>query len=124
MFGRRMNRRYLLSLVVPFVLAGCAQQSQQPPAPALRAMGESVAVEEEHTDEAIGLEIRKRMQTEAPAETASVIVNVSDGVVTLEGSAPSLQAGWRAQAVANAVKGVKRVVNKLVINAPPTTPLP
>jgi osmotically-inducible protein OsmY len=84
-------------------------------------MGQSVAVEEEHTDEEIGREIRRRMQSEAPAETASVIVNVNDGVVTLEGSAPSLQASWRALAVVNSVKGVKLAVNKLVINAPPTT---
>ena len=120
-----MKRRFFLSLVVPVVLASCAQQqSQQQPAPALRAMGQSVTVEEEHTDEAIGLEIRRRMQSEAPAETAGVIINVNDGVVTLGGSAPSLQASWRAQAVANAVKGVKSVVNKLVINAPPSTPAP
>jgi osmotically-inducible protein OsmY len=118
-----MNRRFFLSLVVPFVVAGCAQQSQRPAAPPLRAMGQSIAVEEEHSDEAIGLEIRRRMQSEAPAETASVIVNVSDGVVALEGSAPSLQASWRAQAVANAVKGVKRVVNKLFVTAP-TPPAP
>ena len=119
-----MNLRYSLTLIVSLALAGCVQQ---PPAPAphLRAMGQSVAIEEEHTDEAIGLEIRKRLQTEAPAETAGVIVNVNDGVVTLEGSVSTLEAGWRAQAAANAVKGVKRVVSKLIVTAiQPGSPLP
>ena len=119
-----MNLRSSLTLIVSLTLAGCVRQPP-PPAPALRAMGQSVSVEEEHTDEAIGLEIRKRLQTEAPADTAGVIVNISNGVVTLEGSVPTLEAGWRAQAAANAVKGVKRVVSKLIVTAiQPGSPLP
>ena len=85
-------------------------------------MGQDITIEDAHSDEAIGLQIRNQFQATAPAETAAVTVEVNDGIVTLHGSAPTQAAAWRAQAVATAVKGVKSVINQVVITSRPSTP--
>ena len=85
-------------------------------------MGEAVSVDDAHSDEAIGRQIRDQFQADAPAETVGVTIRVDDGVVTLVGSAPTQAAAWRAEAVATAVKGVKKVINQIVITSRPSTP--
>lgn len=120
-----MNRTLLLLIAV--AVTGCAQQTPQPPAsvsaaPPLRAMGQDITVEDAHSDEAIGLQIRNQFQATAPAQTAAVTVEVNDGIVTLHGSAPSQTAAWQAQAIATAVKGVKSVINQVVITSRQSPP--
>ncbi len=120
-----MNGKLFILLLL--VSAGCAPQTPRQPgtsstAPPLRAMGQEITIEDAHSDEAIGLQIRNQFQAMAAAETAAVTVEVNDGVVTLHGSAPTQAAAWRAQAVATAVKGVKNVINQLVITSRPSTP--
>ena len=108
-------------------LAACAQQkspteSAGSAAPAFRALGQKATVEESRTDEAIGFAVRDRLNAVAPSETAGVIVEVNEGVVTLRGVVPTVPAVWRAEAAARAVKGVKQVANRLVVSGPGPSP--
>src|ERR1039458_2399690 len=109
------------------VCGGCAMNADKPnePQPAMRAMGQSVPSPmqdgETPTNESIGSEIRRQLNA-TPTTTAGIIVEVDDGKVTLRGAAPNLAAAWRAEAIAHAVKGVKSVVNQIVVNTP-TVPL-
>ncbi|MGA2221352.1 MAG: BON domain-containing protein [Verrucomicrobiia bacterium] len=119
-----MNRD--LCVIVLLLLAGCARQT--PPqesvaaTPAFRAMGQSVTVEEAYTDEATGFAIRRRLATENPGASAGIIIEVSNGIVTLRGVAPTQAVAWRAEATAHAVKGVKQVRNQIVITTTPALP--
>jgi osmotically-inducible protein OsmY len=51
-----------------------------------------------------------------------VIVEVDDGNVTLRGTAGTRAAAWRAEGAARSVKGVKSVVNQILVSAPTSTP--
>jgi osmotically-inducible protein OsmY len=114
-----MKREIIFVLVL--VCAGCAQQdAKKDTQPALRALGQSVTAEEARSDEDIGFEIRNRLNRAGPGETSGVIVEVSDGIVTLSGTAPTLAAAWRAEAAVHDVKGTKKVYNKIIVpNAGP-----
>ena len=72
-------------------------------------------------NESIGFEIRRQLNA-TPTTTAGIVVEVDDGKVTLRGTAPNLATSWRAEATAHAAKGVKSVVNQIVVNTP-TVPL-
>ena len=93
--------------------------------PAMRAMGQPVPSPTESgeapTNESIGSEIRRQLNA-TPTTTAGIIVEVDDGKVTLRGTAPNLATSWRAEGIAHAVKGVKAVMNQIVVNTP-TVPL-
>jgi osmotically-inducible protein OsmY len=106
----------LLAMVV--LLVGCtASRQSMGEKPAMRALGEAVAVApEQASDESIGAEVRRRLEIADASGTASVIVEVSDGVVTLRGSANGLTGAWRAEAVAHSVPGVKEVRNQIIIS--------
>lgn len=111
-----------LTILLLLIGAGCAQQSVNKetgdtPKPALRALGESVTSEEVRSDEAIGVDVRDRLNLASAADTSGVIVEISDGVVTLSGTAQTLAASWRAEAAAQAVKGVKKVFNKIIVTS-------
>jgi osmotically-inducible protein OsmY len=106
---------------------GCATNGGKPVEshPAMRALGQPVASpresEEVPTNESIGSEIRRQLNA-TPATTAGIIVEVDDGKVTLHGTAPNLAASWRAEATAHATKGVKAVVNQIVVITPSVPP--
>ena len=102
------------SLLLLILLAGCAQN--QSPAPALRALGGKVTVDSTYSDESIGFEARRRLNLAGPAELASVIIEVDDGVVVLRGTAPNRQAAWRAEGAARSAPGVKKVLNKIQLH--------
>jgi len=112
-----------LLLALPTGCTSSRRQNQpEEPKPALRAMGASIEPGEAVGNEDIGFEIRRRLN-ENPAETAGIIVEVDEGKVILRGSAPSLAAAWRAQAAARAVKGVKEVLNQIVVPGPNSAPV-
>ncbi len=69
------------------------------------------------TNESIGSEIRRQLDG-TPTTTAGIIVEVDDGKVTLRGRAPDLATSWRAEGIAHATKGVKTVVNQIVVITP------
>lgn len=104
-------------LILLLTLTGCAQP-QKPAAedsqPAFRALGQQIAIESSRDDEAIGFEVRRRLDLLGSIDTAGIVVEVNDGVVTLYGAAPSTAAAWRAEGAARAVKDVKNVVNRIV----------
>ena len=122
-------RFFFISVTLAGVAAlggGCAsatadKQAQDEPKPAMRALGQPVLpatqAGDEPTNESIGSEIRRLLDTD-PAASAGIIVEVDDGKVTLRGTAPTRAASWRAEGIAHSVKGVKSVTNQIIVNAP------
>jgi osmotically-inducible protein OsmY len=108
--------------ILPLLLVACAQQAKDQTAkPAFRAMGESVAVEESRSDEAIGFEVRRQLDLVGAGAAVGIVVEVDNGVVTLRGLTQTQAASWRAQGAAQAVAGVKQVVNHITT---PNTNIP
>jgi hypothetical protein len=112
---------------------GCVSQpaeksAQANPHPAMPAVGEplpspassDVSSSQAPTDVSIGTEIRQRLNAD-PATAVGIVVEVEDGDVTLRGEAPSLAVSWRAEGTARGVKGVKSVVNQIIVNTPSAT---
>lgn len=88
--------------------AGCAaNKAAQAPRPAPAAS--------ERPDEAMGKEVRYRIQTQCPGDAMNIKIIISDGVVTLQGVASSQSVAWRAQAAAQSVPGVKVVRSELLV---------
>jgi osmotically-inducible protein OsmY len=107
-----------LALTIAFS-NGCASNRQKDePKPALRALGESVKPGDIVSNRDLGFEIRRRLN-DSPADTAGIVVEVDDGKVILRGSAPNLPAAWRAEAAARSVKGVKEVLNQIIVAGSP-----
>jgi osmotically-inducible protein OsmY len=100
--------------IILLLLAACAQPQKQAAQPSFRALGETLSVDQTRSDEAVGVEVRRQIDLVGPAASAGIIVQVSDGVVTLSGTAPSVADSWRAQGAAQTVKGVKNVINEIV----------
>jgi osmotically-inducible protein OsmY len=111
---RRMKPVILWVTTTALFGMGCAIQ-EPAEKPAMRALGQAAQPDPSGSDEAIGTEIRRRLEVADPAMTASVIVEVSQGVVTLRGAAPSATAAWRAEGVASAVPGVREVRNEILV---------
>ena len=88
-----------------------------PPAPTTSSNGQP---SDEPTDESIGFQIRRLLNTD-PNTAAGIIIEVDDGHVTLRGTAITREASWRAEGIARSVKGVKSVVNQIIVNAPRIT---
>jgi hypothetical protein len=121
---------------------GCAspiieRPAQTQPQPEMRAMGRPVAPPpptlapppasasktestEEPTDETIGFQIRRLLNAD-PTTSAGITVEVDGGNVTLGGRAPTRAAAWRAEGAARALKGVKSVVNQIIVYTPDVT---
>jgi len=129
-----MRVRFLLSSVIIAVLTafcgGCAstpadKQADAAPQPAMRALGQPTQAPGESGDaptaDIIGSEIRRQLNAD-PISTAGIIVEVDGATVTLRGQAPNVAASWRAEATAHAVKGVKTVVNQIIVPPPTVTP--
>jgi osmotically-inducible protein OsmY len=97
----------------------------------MRALGQPVAspaspaasnsqAADQPTDETIGFQIRRLLNTD-PTTSAGIIVEVDDGNVTLRGTAVTRASAWRAEGIAHSVKGVKSVVNQIIVNTPSIT---
>lgn len=117
-----------LAVAVGAFGGGCAskpddKQGNAEPQPAMRALGQPVVPPtskpepKEGSNESIGFEIRRLLDAD-PTSTAGVVVEVDEGKVTLHGSAPNLAASWRAEAAAHSIKGVKSVVNQIIVKTP------
>ena len=133
--GRWLMRvRFLLSSTIIAALAtfcgGCAsatadKRAEPEPEPAMRALGQPVSAPapagEEVSTESIGSQIRRQLNAD-PGSTAGIIVEVDGETVTLRGTAPNRAASWRAEAIAHATKGVKTVVNQILVLPPATKP--
>jgi osmotically-inducible protein OsmY len=120
-----MNPKLALALLL--VASGCADNPPPEPAAtqpkvALRAMGQGVVAEETVSDESIGAEVRRLLDVQGPKETAGIVVEVDDAVVTLRGAAPTQAAAWRAESAAHSVKGAKLVRNQIIVNTPNPPP--
>ncbi|MGD1018335.1 MAG: BON domain-containing protein [Verrucomicrobiia bacterium] len=129
-------RLLICSVIVAATLAllgGCASPSTNKPAAAepQPATAQPVAspasptaseatTGDEPTDESIGFEIRRLLNTD-PTTGTGIIVEVDGGNVTLHGTAINPAAAWRAEGIAHSVKGVKSVVNQIIVNIPNIT---
>ena len=120
----------VISMATLAVCGGCVSQpaeksAQDNPRP---AVGESlpppaspdVSSGQAATDVSIGTEIRQRLNAD-PATAVGIVVEVEDGNVTLRGEAANLAVSWRAEGAARGVKGVKSVVNQIIVNTPSVT---
>jgi len=97
--------------------AGCANQQEAAQKPQMRALGQAMTTDAQQiSDEAIGLEIRRRLELADAGDAATLLVTVDGGRVTLHGRASSLTAAWRAEGVARAVAGVREVTNQITVN--------
>ena len=128
------------------LFGGCAAPpierpaAQNQPQPEMRALGQPIAPptpapapppppaasgaqssEEQPTDETIGFQIRRALNAD-PTTSAGIFVEVDGGNVTLRGTALTRAAAWRTEGVARAVKGVKSVVNQIIVNTPSVPP--
>ena len=101
------------------------KRAEPEPEPAMRALGQPVSApapaDEEVNTESIGSQIRRQLSAD-PGSTAGIIVEVDGETVTLRGTTPNLAASWRAEAIAHATKGVKTVVNQILVPPPATKP--
>lgn len=117
-----MRVRFLFcSAIITATLAlfgGCASPSTDKsvvaPAP---PPASDIQPGDQPTDETIGFQIRRLLNTD-PTTGPGIIVEVDGGNVTLRGTALTRAAAWRAEGVAHSVKGVKSVVNQIIVNAP------
>lgn len=122
-----LNSAIIAALVTLY--SGCTSPAKKPadaePQPEMRALGQPAAAPtepvEEVSPESIGSQIRRQLNAD-PKSTAGIIVEVDGDAVTLRGTAPDLAASWRAEAIAHAVKGVKTVVNQIIVPQPPVKP--
>jgi osmotically-inducible protein OsmY len=118
--------RILAVFALAMLAGGCALPKSPelaPPAPATpRAANKPAPAEENRGDEAIGKDVRRQLDLIGATDTAGVVIEVDDGVVTLRGVAPTMAAAWRAEGVARTVAGVKSVVNRLQALGQATTP--
>lgn len=115
-----MNHRLMIVAGFVLVCAACATQTPKDqtsaaPKPSMRVMGQSITPEKATSDEAIGLEIRRRLESASATGMAGVIVEVDSGIVTLRGVAPDMPTARRAVAAARSVKGVKEVYNRILV---------
>jgi hyperosmotically inducible periplasmic protein len=69
----------------------------------------------ERKDEQITQDVESRVKREKTLQNARIDVETTNGIVTLTGDAPSLQASVRASEVAHRVPGVRAVHNELSV---------
>ena len=68
------------------------------------------------TDDSITDQVRMRLAGDAEVKGGGIGVDVKDGVVTLSGKVPYDKVRQKAERLAKHVKGVKSVVNQLVVD--------
>jgi len=66
-------------------------------------------------DDQIVKDVENRLKTDPNLKQANIDVNADNGIVTLSGDAPSLQASLRASEMARRVSGVRAVHNELTV---------
>lgn len=71
------------------------------------------------TDDTITTDIKAKLYSEPLLKSASVDVSAKDGVVTLTGEVPNDAARLTAEQIATGTPGVKTVVDRITISAPP-----
>lgn len=101
-------------VLVFFLLTGCANPTDTEK-PAMRALGQQATARDAISDEAIGVEARRRLELANPSASGGVIIEVSEGVVTLRGHVPTVAEAWRAEGVVRAVPGVREVRNEILV---------
>ncbi|MFB3778634.1 MAG: BON domain-containing protein [Bryobacteraceae bacterium] len=77
--------------------------------------GVSVLAQPKVSDDQIYDEVRRRLANDMTAQGGGIEVEVKEGVVTLSGKVKNERQKSRAERITRKVKGVTKVVNKLVI---------
>lgn len=73
------------------------------------------------SDRALAKAVHDRLVADESVEATLIGIAVRDGVVKLSGSAPHLLSKERAEAIAESMRGVRSVVNKIAVIAEPRT---
>jgi osmotically-inducible protein OsmY len=72
-------------------------------------------------DEDVQADVMKELKSDPSVEATQIGISVSDGIVTLAGSAPSYAKKWAAERAAKRVYGVRGVVDELHVLLVPST---
>lgn len=101
-------------------LCGCATVLQQEPAPA----GGWASIEERRVSDAQIVDVlRRELWQDAAAGREDVRPSSTGGIVTLSGTVSTRLAQLRAVEIAHVVRGVRGVVDRIVVTCPPRSEL-
>jgi hypothetical protein len=111
-----MAHRALVFLVATFAMgvAFAADPTTGPPAGPVPGDGEVRS----KADEAIGAAVAAELESDPRVKPMKIKVAVRDGVVTLTGTATTVEEKDGAEAAVRRVKSVRDVQNKLLVEAP------
>lgn len=105
---------YVGALLIFLLPIGCASVGETVK-PAMRALGQEATARDAISDEAIGMEARRRLELANPSASGGVIIEVSEGVVMLRGHVPTVGEAWQAEGVVRAIPGVREVRNEILV---------
>ena len=71
-----------------------------------------------HNDDRIKNDVAAQLNRNTRVDSSAVKVEVTDGVVSLSGTLPSLSLGMAAVEIAEKVAGVRSVINNLEVRVP------
>ncbi len=75
-----------------------------------------VVAQQKVSDDLIYDEVRRKLANDTTAKGGALGVEVKDGVVTLTGKVKSEKQKSRAEALTKKVRGVTKVINKIVVD--------
>jgi osmotically-inducible protein OsmY len=76
----------------------------------------SLVAQQKVSDDLIYDEVRRKLANDTTAKGGALGVEVKDGVVTLSGKVKSQKQKDRAESLTKKVRGVTKVINKLVVD--------
>lgn len=117
--GDAMNTRAMVStalLAGCAALCGCVAVRQQPPPP---SSGWASVEERRTTDAQIIDVLRRELWQDAAAGREMVRLRSAGGIVTLSGTVSTRLAQLRAVEIAHVVRGVRGIVDRIVVACPP-----
>src|SRR5512146_833557 len=116
---RRSPARLGLRVIIGcFALLPGFVGAQTSPTPPVVVSPPAVAELTPTPDEALALDIYRRFYYDKRVTSATTDVTVNNGVATLTGSVPTLEARQAAEAIARSVPGVTRIIDQLEVIAP------
>jgi len=88
----------------------------------LVALCQPLLAQNRSADDQLYDRVRQRLAADREVKGGGIEVDVKDGVVTLRGKVREERQKARAEHLAKKVKGVKKVVNELLVEIPPERP--
>ncbi len=82
----------------------------------LSLLAATLVAQQKVSDDLIYDEVRRKLANDTTAKGGALGVEVKDGVVTLSGKVKSQKQKDRAESLTKKVRGVTKVINKLVVD--------